>query len=571
MKKIGRYEIVEELGRGATGVVYKAADPTLSRMVAIKVLTLDTPEKEGTLGGPDLFLREARAAGRLSHSGIVTIHDAATDSETKLSYIVMEFIPGQTLENLLVAQTEGPPGGPLAPLPLDRALDLAAQIGESLDYAHRHDIIHRDLKPANILVTREGRAKIADFGIAKIVARDAAMRTAVMMGTPSFMSPEQVTGTEVDARSDLFSLGIILYLMLTGQRPFSGEPTAVMFKIAYQDPAMPSQINSQLGPSHDYLTLRCLVKDRTQRYSSAREFLDDLDDVRNGRRPRSEAKVPLAALHTADRTGSFSIQALTPPSVNPAVSEVRSGTPVGTGTLSAVQATATSRNPTPGRSSAMPPVLIGGIFIAVLALAGTWIWHRRIAAPAVSQSIAGAGAATASASPASIGTAGHRTASPTASPPATPPVRPPDPQASTPDAEDAGAAHEGTSTASNTAPSATIKATSSRNFQLVCKHNLDEGVLTISSGSQILVSEKLKGKKKGAGGFLGRRSGQLESSIRVPAEAKELAIQISLENGTVQLKRKIAALPPAANMSVLAVEVHGKSLKVGWRTGPASQ
>lgn len=219
----------------------------------------------------------------------------------------------------------------------------------------------------------------------------------------------------------------------------------------------------------------------------------------------------------------------------------------------------------------MPPVLIGGIFIAVLALAGTWIWHRRIAAPAVSQSIAGAGAATASASPASIGTAGHRTASPTASPPATPPVRPPDPQASTPDAEDAGAAHEGTSTASNTAPSATIKATSSRNFQLVCKHNLDEGVLTISSGSQILVSEKLKGKKKGAGGFLGRRSGQLESSIRVPAEAKELAIQISLENGTVQLKRKIAALPPAANMSVLAVEVHGKSLKVGWRTGPASQ
>ncbi|MGE5325759.1 MAG: serine/threonine-protein kinase, partial [Deltaproteobacteria bacterium] len=188
MKKIGRYDVVEELGRGAMGVVYKASDPTIDRMVAIKLLMLSRPAQAGLPGAKDIFLREARAAGRLSHPGIVTIHDALEDPESKSCYIVMEFVEGRTLEKALLT---GPP------FAVERALNVARQIGEALDYAHKQKIIHRDLKPANILLTDDGRAKITDFGIAKVIATEDAHRTLAIMGTPSYMSPEQVMGGEL--------------------------------------------------------------------------------------------------------------------------------------------------------------------------------------------------------------------------------------------------------------------------------------------------------------------------------------------------------------------------------------
>jgi serine/threonine-protein kinase len=293
MKKIGRYEVIAELGRGAMGVVYKASDPTIGRLVAIKVLSLDAPTEAGVPDARDIFMREARAAGRLSHPGIVTIHDALEDPESRSSYIVMEFIPGRTLESILLEN----------PSPVtDKALEIIRQIAEALNYAHRNQIIHRDLKPANILVTEDGRTKITDFGIAKIAARESAHRTVAIMGTPSYMSPEQITGTELDSRSDLFSMGILLYLMLTGQKPFAGDTVAVMFKIVHEDVVLPSRLNPQLTTGHDYIVLRSLAKDRAKRYSSAREFLDDLDDVRQGRPPRSQANVPAAELQAGERT-----------------------------------------------------------------------------------------------------------------------------------------------------------------------------------------------------------------------------------------------------------------------------
>ena len=291
MKKIGRYEIVGELGRGAMGVVYKASDPTIGRLVALKVLSLGPPAEEGAPSAKDIFMREARAAGRLTHPSIVTIHDAFEDPESTLSCIVMEMVPGRTLERILQS------GQGLTP---EQALGMARQVAEGLDYAHQQQVIHRDLKPANILLTDDGRVKITDFGIAKITAREGAARTFGIMGTPSYMSPEQVTGGEVDARSDLFSLGIVLYLALTGQKPFVGDTAAVMFKIAYEDPVLPSTLNPRLSPGHDYLVLRCLAKDRAKRYSAAREFLDDLEDVENGRPPRSQAEFPATALPTAE-------------------------------------------------------------------------------------------------------------------------------------------------------------------------------------------------------------------------------------------------------------------------------
>ena len=283
MKKVGRYVIISELGRGAMGIVYKASDPTIDREVALKVLSLNASQEEGTNSPQEMFMREVRAAGRLAHPSIVTIYDAFDDQENQTSCIVMELVPGVTLEKIL---------GSGATLTTAQSLSIIGQVVEALDYAHRNKVIHRDLKPANILVTDDGRAKITDFGIAKVLAREGVARTIGIMGTPSYMSPEQVKGGDIDARTDIFSLGIMIFTMLTGTKPFSGNTVAVMFKIVYEEPQLPSSLNPQLTPDHDYLIKKCLEKDRNQRYSSARELLNDLDDLEHGRPLRSQAVAP---------------------------------------------------------------------------------------------------------------------------------------------------------------------------------------------------------------------------------------------------------------------------------------
>jgi serine/threonine protein kinase len=286
MKKVGRYVIISELGRGAMGVVYKASDPTSDREVALKVLSLSASPDEGTNSPQEMFMREVRAAGRLAHPSIVTIYDAFDEPVNQTSCIVMELVPGVTLEKML--DSGKPPT-------IEQSLNLIRQVAEALDYAHRNKVIHRDLKPANILVTDDGRAKITDFGIAKVLAREGVARTIGIMGTPSYMSPEQVRGGEIDARTDIFSLGIMIFTMMTGQKPFAGNTAAVMFKIVYEEPAVPSSVNPQLTSAHDYVVKKCLAKDRNQRYSSARELLNDVDDLQHGRPPRSQAGAPAAA------------------------------------------------------------------------------------------------------------------------------------------------------------------------------------------------------------------------------------------------------------------------------------
>jgi serine/threonine-protein kinase len=283
MKKIGRYNIISELGRGAMGIVYKASDPTIGREVALKVISLNASSEEGTNNPQQMFMREVRAAGRLTHHSIVTIHDAFDDPEHQTSCIVMELVPGVTLEKMLESGQI-----PTA----DQTLDVMRQVAEGLDYAHRNQVIHRDLKPANILITEDWRAKITDFGIAKVLAREGIARTVGIMGTPSYMSPEQVKGSEIDARTDIFSLGIIIFTMLTGRKPFTGNTAAVMFQIVYEEPPTAYSINPLLTPAHDYVVKRCLAKDREQRYSSARELVGDLEDLQRGRLPRSQAFAP---------------------------------------------------------------------------------------------------------------------------------------------------------------------------------------------------------------------------------------------------------------------------------------
>jgi serine/threonine-protein kinase len=271
-KRFGRYEIIAELGRGAMGVVYKARDPKIDRFVAVKAISLSTQNPEEEREYRERFFHEAQAAGRLLHPGIVTIFDTGEDPEGHIAYIVMEYIPGQSLDRMLSEKSKK--------LPLEQALLLTEELAEALDHAHGQGVIHRDMKPANILVTPEGHAKIADFGIAKMNQAYMTLRGQVL-GTPAYMSPEQLEGERVDQRSDLFSLGAILYRMLTGYGPFQGNSTAtVCFKVANRDPIRASALDPELPPELDAVIARAMAKEPSQRYQRGLEFALDLHELR---------------------------------------------------------------------------------------------------------------------------------------------------------------------------------------------------------------------------------------------------------------------------------------------------
>jgi serine/threonine protein kinase len=271
-KRFGRYEIIAELGRGAMGVVYKARDPKIDRFVAVKAISLSTQNPDEEREYRERFFHEAQAAGRLLHPGIVTIFDTGEDPEGHIAYIVMEYIAGQSLDRMLSEKSKK--------LPLEQALLLTEELAEALDHAHGQGVIHRDMKPANILVTPEGHAKIADFGIAKMNQSYMTLRGQVL-GTPAYMSPEQLEGETVDQRSDLFSLGAILYRMVTGYGPFQGNSTAtVCFKVANRDPIRASALDPELPPELDAVIARSMAKEPSQRYQRGLEFALDLHELR---------------------------------------------------------------------------------------------------------------------------------------------------------------------------------------------------------------------------------------------------------------------------------------------------
>src|SRR5579872_2626418 len=246
-KRFGRYEVVGELGRGAMGVVYKARDPQIDRLVAVKTVSLWGQEPDEEKEFRLRFMNEAQAAGRLHHSGIVGVFDVGENPENRDPYIVLEFVAGESLSRILSREKK---------LPLDYALQLTIEIAEALDYAHAQGVIHRDIKPANILVTKEQHAKIADFGIAKVNLSHLTIPGRVL-GTPAYMSPEQLEGEAVDGRSDLFSLGVVMYFMITGYSPFQGNSaTTVCFKIANRDPLPATSFDPGLPPELDAILRR---------------------------------------------------------------------------------------------------------------------------------------------------------------------------------------------------------------------------------------------------------------------------------------------------------------------------
>ena len=279
VQRIGRYEVAGELGRGAMGAVYRARDPQIGRTVAIKMILMGNQTEEEIEQFKQRFYREAQTAGQMSHPGIVTIYDVSED-EFGQPYLVMEFIEGTTLDKLLAPQPQNQGKGS-ARRPMRDTVDIAFQVAEALDYAHRRNVIHRDIKPANILVTPEGKAKIADFGIAKQVGTQMT-HTGLLVGTPAFMSPEQITGGRVDNRSDIFSFGIVLYWMFSGTKPFSGQAiTEVAYKVVHSMPTPLRQLNAELPEELDDILNRCLAKKAEERYQSARDLAKDLDMLKS--------------------------------------------------------------------------------------------------------------------------------------------------------------------------------------------------------------------------------------------------------------------------------------------------
>src|SRR5271157_2858906 len=283
-ERFGRYEILAELGRGAMGVVYKARDPKINRVVAVKTISLagQSPQEEREYR--ERFFREAEAAGRLSHPGIVTIFDLGEEPETRAPYIVMEFVGGQPLDKLLSRDDHT--------LSVEMALQLTSELAEALDCAHAQGVIHRDLKPANILMTEDGHAKIADFGVAKLNLANHTHAGRVL-GTPAYMSPEQLNGEAVDGRSDLFSLGVILYTLVTGHRPFQGNSAiTVSFKVVHRDPVPATLLNTELPPGLDYIISRAMAKDPAERYQRGMEMVLDIQHLQQGREPWSKTMLP---------------------------------------------------------------------------------------------------------------------------------------------------------------------------------------------------------------------------------------------------------------------------------------
>jgi serine/threonine-protein kinase len=277
--KIGRYEIQRELGRGMMGVVYEALDPSLNRVVALKVIRLlfatsgdeqDSFERR--------FLSEARIAASLSHPGIVVVHDVDRDPESGVLFIALERLFGEPLSSLL-AENRRPPWR--------QALSIVGRVAEALGYAHGRGVVHRDIKPANIMRLSSGEPKIMDFGLAKQAHGQELTGTGHFVGTPLYMAPEQVLGLPIDGRTDLFSLGAVAYALVTGQKPFAAESVPrIMAKVAHQHPPPPSSVNPELPADVDYVIGRAMAKEPAERYPSGQDLAEDIADLLSRRELR---------------------------------------------------------------------------------------------------------------------------------------------------------------------------------------------------------------------------------------------------------------------------------------------
>src|SRR6186713_3108088 len=282
---LGRYKIISEIGQGAMGVVYKAVDPIIDRTVAIKTINLNLSRQE-LEEYEARFQQEIKAAGRLNHPNIVTIYDVGKTDQ--VAYMAMEFLEGNELKDIIASGTQ---------MPADQVVDIISQVADGLWFAHQQDIVHRDVKPSNIMVMKGGIAKITDFGIARLPNSAVKTMTGLILGSPRYMSPEQVIGKSIDARSDIFSLGVVLYEALTGQAPFDGDNVnAIMYATVNTTPAPPSSHNRHVPAMLDLIVAKAMAKLLEDRYQTIKELGDDLREVRR----QMDSSRPAAALKASN-------------------------------------------------------------------------------------------------------------------------------------------------------------------------------------------------------------------------------------------------------------------------------
>ncbi len=381
MSYIGKYEIRREIGRGAMGVVYEGYDPSIKRVVALKTIRSDQLAGEDPAAVIARFRREAQAAGRLNHPNIVSIYDFGEDSG--VWYIAMEFVQGRELKECFETNER---------FKIADIVRIMSQILSALDYSHRQGVIHRDVKPANIFLLSDGSVKIADFGIAHIESSNLT-QVGTVMGTPSYMSPEQIMGLPVDGRSDLFSTGVVLYQFLTGERPFAGSATTTMQKVLKEEPLPPSTLNVQLAPAMDAVVRKALAKRADDRFQTAQEFADAI------RAAAPATTAPVAAATPVGNSDPTIIAAVDATARKVATSDK----------LEAAQPPAASTAPTKGARSPVLPIVVAATAVAVGV--GAWFVYQR-------QAVDTARPAQAPASQAPMATG----ASPPV-PPSTPPAR----------------------------------------------------------------------------------------------------------------------------------------------------
>ena len=416
----GRYQIVKKLGAGAFGTVYKAKDKILGRMIAIKTIRLEGLAAAGASLDELLerFTREAQVSAQIKHPNIVTIYDIATADG--LTYLAMEFLDGVGLDKVIS-------GGKL---PVERAASIGAQVADALDFAHRNNVVHRDIKPANIMIETGDRVKVTDFGIAKVInSGEHLTMTGSLLGTPSYMSPEQARGGEIDGRSDLFSVGCVLYEMVAGQKAFRGDSiTALIFKIITEEPPSILSLEPSIPEAMVRIIGKALSKAPETRYQSGRELADDLlaltrpgttPTVRMAETPTARS-MPAMAAGTPTIASPPTLGAATPTHIAPTVqapptvpalpSPGRSSGPARQPAVASVPGPA----PVKTRSSAGLIIVFGLVFFAFVGIAGVAGWYLFLRKPAVD--LASASPSPALAAPSTLAAVPPATAPP---PPAT--------------------------------------------------------------------------------------------------------------------------------------------------------
>jgi serine/threonine-protein kinase len=324
--RLGKYQITELIGEGAMGVVYKAFDPDIRRVVALKTvraMLADGDDGPGSIAAR--FRNEAQAAGRLSHPGIVAVHEFGRDQQ--VAYIAMEFVEGRSLASLLADRLRW----------LDDDIPgVMSQLLDALSHAHERGVWHRDVKPANIIMTRGGRLKVADFGIARI-EESSLTQTQVMIGTPSHMAPEQFLGTPIDCRVDVYAAGVVLYQLLTGRAPFTGSTDSLMYRVVHEAPQPPSAVaGADRPPWYDAIVARALAKDPAQRFPSAAAFKQAL---------------ATAIGHAFDETAWERTLLRAPPRPAPAAAAPAASTAGGTGSAHGAERSHRAANPASGSDS----------------------------------------------------------------------------------------------------------------------------------------------------------------------------------------------------------------------------